>query len=226
VEAQETLEGLDAGDLIVIRAHGIPKDERAEAKAKGLVVMDATCPYVRRPQMLAERAAKDGYLVVIVGDPAHPEIRGVRSFAGSKGYVVRGPAEVSSLPDAEKVAVLVQTTQKRELFEEVVAAARARYRDVKDLDTICDDTTERQADVKSLAAEVDAMVIVGGRLSANTAKLADISRHFTARTYLVERAEEIDSRWFEGCKTVGIAAGASTPDYLVGEILATIGARK
>src|SRR5436309_20201 len=79
VEAQETLEGLDAGDLIVIRAHGIPKDERAEAKAKGLVVMDATCPYVRRPQMLAERAAKDGYLVVIVGDPAHPEIRGVKS---------------------------------------------------------------------------------------------------------------------------------------------------
>jgi (E)-4-hydroxy-3-methyl-but-2-enyl pyrophosphate reductase len=226
VFAQETIEGLAPGDLIVIRAHGIPKNDRAEAKDRGLTVMDATCPYVRRPQMLAERAAKDGYLVVIVGDPNHPEIRGVKSFAGDRGMVVRSAAEVASLPDAPKVALLVQTTQKREVFDEVVAACRARYADVKDMDTICDDTTDRQADVRQLAAQVDAMVIVGGRLSANTAKLADISRHYTPKTYLIERPEEIDPVWFEGCKSVGIAAGASTPDYLVGEVLKVVGARR
>ena len=224
VHAQDTIDGLDAGDQIVIRAHGIPKSERAEAKTRGLAVLDATCPYVRRPQMLAERAARDGYLVVIVGDPNHPEIRGVRSFAGESGHVVRTAAEVAALPDAPKVAVLVQTTQKRELFLDVVAAAKARFAEVKDLDTICDDTTERQADVRSLASEVDAMVIVGGRLSANTSKLADIAHHFTQKTFLVERPEEVDPQWFAGCKSVGIAAGASTPDYVVGEILDRVGA--
>ncbi len=224
--AYDDLGRLDDGDLLVIRAHGIPKDERAAAKAKGLTVVDATCPYVRRPQMLAERAAKDGCLVVLVGDPLHPEILGVRSFAlaaGGRCEVVRGPDQVAALPDAPSVAVLVQTTQKRELFEAVVEACRARFSSVRAIDTICDDTTERQADVRELASGVDVMLVVGGRLSANTAKLAEIATHFTARTHLIERAEEVEPRWFDGARTVGIAAGASTPDWLVGEIVHAVG---
>lgn len=238
VAPQDTIDGLAKGDFIVIRAHGIPKNERAEAKNRGLQVMDATCPYVRRPQMMAERAARDGALVIIVGDPDHPEIRGVKSFADAGAIeaaaagktshvaVVRGPGEVASLPDAEHVAVLVQTTQKKELFDAVVEAAEKRYADVKPMNTICDDTTERQADVRSLASRVDAMVVVGGRLSANTKKLAEISSHYTKRTHLVERVEDIDVAWFDGCTTVGIAAGASTPDWLVGEIVKVIGAKR
>lgn len=224
VHSQDSIDGLGAGDLIVIRAHGIPKDERSDAKASGLTILDATCPYVRRPQMLAERAARDGYLVVIVGDPNHPEIRGVKSFAGDRAVVVRNAAEVKDLPEAEKVAILVQTTQKHEVFQAVVDACNARgYAEVKPMDTICDDTTERQADVKQLAARVDAMIVVGGKMSANTAKLAEIAKTFTARTHLVERAEEIDPAWFAGCRKVGIAAGASTPDWLVGEIVKKVG---
>lgn len=224
VFAQSNLEGLEPGDLIVIRAHGIPKNERSDAKKKGLEVVDATCPYVRRPQMLAERSARDGFLVVIVGDPEHPEIKGVKSFAGDRGVVVRGPEEVAGLPDAPKVAVLVQTTQKRELFDEVVEACRARYAEVKDLNTICDDTTDRQADVRDLAKRVEVMLVVGGTASANTRKLAEISSNYTARTHLVERPEEIDRAWFAGAKTVGIVAGASTPDWLVGDIVKVVGA--
>lgn len=223
VDAQSDLAGLDQGDIIVIRAHGIPKNERAEAKAAGLQVLDATCPWVRRPQVLAERAARDGFLVVIVGDPDHPEIRGVKSFAGESGVVVRGPAEVASLPDADKVAILVQTTQKKELFDEVVEACRARYAEVRDLNTICDDTTERQADVRQLAARVEVMLVVGGANSANTRKLSEIARQYTDRTYLLERPEQIEDAWFEGVSTVGIAAGASTPDWLVGEIVKVVG---
>lgn len=227
VRPQDDLAGLGAGDLIVIRAHGIPRDERNQAKASGITIMDATCPYVRRPQMLAERAARDGYLVVIVGDPNHPEIRGVKSFAGDRAIVVRSAAEVKDLPEAEKVAILVQTTQKHEVFQAVVDACVARgFKEVKPMNTICDDTTERQADVKQLAAKVDAMVVVGGKMSANTAKLAEIAKTFTAKTHLIERAEEIDPRWFEGCTSVGIAAGASTPDWLVGEIVKKVGAKQ
>lgn len=236
VAPQGSIDGLEAGDFIVIRAHGIPKGERAEAKARGLQVLDATCPYVRRPQMLAERAAREGALVIIVGDPEHPEIRGVRSFAeagvagaaeaGKRAHVavIRAPGDVQGLPDADHVAVLVQTTQKKALFDAVVTAARARYRDVQPMNTICDDTTERQKDVSELAARVDAVVVVGGKLSANTRKLAEIALQYTKRTYLVERAEEIEPAWFEGCRTVGIAAGASTPDWLVGEVVKAVGA--
>ena len=237
VAPQDSIDGLDGGDFIVIRAHGIPKNERAEAKTRGLQVMDATCPYVRRPQMLAERAARDGFLVIIVGDPNHPEIRGVRSFAeagaaeaAAQGRtphvaVIRAPEEVASLPDAERVAVLVQTTQKKELFDAVVAAAEKRYASVKPMNTICDDTTERQADVRELAGRVDAIVVVGGKLSANTKKLAEIASLYTKKTHLVERADEVDPSWFEGCSTVGIAAGASTPDWLVGDIVKVVGAK-
>lgn len=237
VAPQEDFAGLTAGDFIVIRAHGIPKNERAEAKSLGLQVLDATCPYVRRPQMLAERAARDGALVIIVGDPDHPEIKGVKSFAeagameaAAKGKsanvaVIRTPEEVAALPDAKQVAILVQTTQKKELFDAVVEAARHRYADVKPMNTICDDTTERQADVRQLAGQVDAMVVVGGKLSANTKKLAEIASGYTKRTYLVERAEEVDRRWFDGCGKVGIAAGASTPDWLVGDIVRAVGSR-
>ena len=224
VFAQENLDGLGAGDLIVIRAHGIPKDDRAQARASGITIMDATGPYVRRPQMLAERAARDGYLVVIVGDPQHPEIRGVKSFAGDAAIVVRSAAEVKDLPEAEKVAILVQTTQKHEVFQAVVDACIARgYAEVKPMNTICDDTTERQADVKHLAAQVEVMLVVGGKLSANTAKLAEITKGYTARTHLIERAQEIVPHWFDGCKKVGIAAGASTPDWLVADIVKVVG---
>lgn len=238
VLAQDTIDGLDAGDLIVIRAHGIPKNERAEAKARGLQVMDATCPYVRRPQMLAERAAREGSMVIIIGDPDHPEIRGVKSFADAGAAeraaatgtsapvaVVRTAEEVAALPDAPSASVLVQTTQKRELFDDVVAAAQKRYADVRPMNTICDDTTDRQADVRDLAARVDAMVVVGGKLSANTKKLSEISSLYAKKTYLVERAEEIQAAWFDGCSSVGIAAGASTPDWLVAEIVNVIGAK-
>ena len=225
VFAQENLDGLGAGDLIVIRAHGIPKDDRAQARASGITIMDATCPYVRRPQMLAERAARDGYLVVIVGDPQHPEIRGVKSFAGDAAIVVRSAAEVKDLPEAEKVAILVQTTQKHEVFQAVVDACIARgYAEVKPMNTICDDTTERQADVKGLAQQVEVLLVVGGKLSANTAKLAEIAKVYTPRTHLIERAEEIDPHWFAGAKKVGIAAGASTPDWLVADIVKVVGA--
>lgn len=235
IAPQDTIDGLASGEIIVIRAHGIPKNERAEAKSRGLQVMDATCPFVRRPQMLAERAAREGALVIIVGDPDHPEIRGVKSFAEagaaqaathgkiSHVAVVRGPDEVAALPDAAHVSVLVQTTQKKQLFDDVVEAARARYADVTPLNTICDDTTDRQADVRDLAARVDAMVVVGGKLSANTKKLAEISLQYTKRTHLVERLEDVDATWFAGCSSVGIAAGASTPDWLVGEVVKLIG---
>jgi (E)-4-hydroxy-3-methyl-but-2-enyl pyrophosphate reductase len=227
VFAQEGFDGLGAGDLIVIRAHGIPKGDSARAKDSGITVLDATCPYVRRPQMLAERAARDGYLVVIVGDPNHPEIKGVRSYAGDRGAVVRDASEVASLPPAKKVAILVQTTQKHEVFQAVVDACIARgYAEVKPMNTICDDTTERQADVKSVAADVDVMLVVGGKMSANTSKLADIASQYTKRTHLIERAEEIDPQWFDGCTRVGVAAGASTPDWLVAEIVKVVGAKR
>jgi 4-hydroxy-3-methylbut-2-enyl diphosphate reductase len=202
------------GTTVVVRTHGAVQSELEAAKARGLEVVDGTCPYVKYPQAMAQRLSKEGYHLVIVGDANHAEVKGVVSYAEGPCTVVKPGGPIPVIKD-KKVAVVAQTTCIGADFERVVGALALRHKEVRAVNTICNDTEERQADARALAAEVDAVVVVGGKNSANTRHLAEICRAIQPRTWHVETEDELEAAWFEGCRVVGLSAGASTPDWVV-----------
>jgi 4-hydroxy-3-methylbut-2-enyl diphosphate reductase len=209
----ETAEAPD-GTTVVVRTHGAVREEIERAEARGLALVDGTCPYVKYPQAMAQRLSREGYHVVIVGDANHAEIKGVVSYAEGPCTVVKPGGEIPEIP-AKKVAVIAQTTCIGADFERVVGALALRHKEVRAVNTICNDTEERQQDARALAREVDAIVVVGGKNSANTRHLAEICRAIQPRTWHVETEQELHPEWFSGCRTVGLSAGASTPDWVV-----------
>lgn len=209
-----TIAEVEAGTTVVVRTHGAVKTELEAAEARGLTVVDGTCPYVKYPQAMAQRLSKQGYHLVIVGDENHAEVKGVVSYAEGPYTVVRPGGAVPAIKD-KKVAVIAQTTCIGADFERLVGALALRHKEVRAVNTICNDTEERQADARSLAAEVDAVVVVGGKNSANTRHLAEICRSIQPRTWHVETEAELCAEWFDGCRQVGLSAGASTPDWVV-----------
>ncbi len=205
---------IDRGTTVVVRTHGAVKSELEAAKQRGLDVVDGTCPYVKYPQAMAQRLSREGYHVVIVGDANHAEVKGVVSYCEGPFTVVKPGAEIPDIK-AKKVAVIAQTTCVGADFKRVVAALALNHREVRVVKTICSDTEERQQDARALAREVDAVVVVGGKNSANTRHLAEICREIQPKTWHVETEEELRADWFDGCRVVGLSAGASTPDWLV-----------
>ena len=203
-----------AGTTVVVRTHGAVKSEMEAARERGFEVVDGTCPYVKYPQAIAQRLSAEGYHVVIVGDADHAEIKGVVSYSQGPCTVVKPGGPIPEIK-AKKVAVIAQTTCIGAEFERVVGILALRHKEVRAVNTICNDTEERQEDARSLAREVDAIVVVGGKNSANTRHLAEICRALQPRTWHVETENELDPAWFEGCRVVGLSAGASTPDWVV-----------
>jgi 4-hydroxy-3-methylbut-2-enyl diphosphate reductase len=207
------------GTTVVVRTHGATKPELARARADRLEVVDGTCPYVKFPQAMAERLSRDGYHIVVVGDASHAEIKGVVSYAEGPITVVK-PGDPVPPFKAKKVAVIAQTTCILAEFQKAVASLVAAHMEVRAINTICDDTDERQADARALAAQVDAVVVVGGKNSANTRHLAELCRAIQPRTWHVETEVELRPEWFDGCRVVGVSAGASTPDWVVDGVAA------
>jgi 4-hydroxy-3-methylbut-2-enyl diphosphate reductase len=202
------------GTTVVVRTHGAVKAELDRAKERGLEVVDGTCPYVKYPQAMARRYSQEGYHVVNVGDANHAEVKGGVSYAEGPCTVVKPGGPIPEI-DAKKVAVLAQTTCIGAEFERVVGALALRHREVRAANTICSDTDERQDDARQLAREVDAVIVVGGKNSANTRHLAEICQSIQPRTWHVETKDELQAEWFAGCRSVGISAGASTPDWVI-----------
>jgi len=202
------------GTTVVVRTHGAVRDEVESARARKLTLVDGTCPYVKYPQAMAQRLSREGYHVVIVGDANHAEVMGVVSYCEGPFTVVKPGAESPAIK-AKKVAVLAQTTCIGADFQRVVAALALNHREVRVVNTICSDTEERQQDARALAREVDAIVVVGGKNSANTRHLAEICREIQPHTWHVETESELRPEWFSDCRVVGLSAGASTPDWLV-----------
>lgn len=221
IEVAGCLDDVDTG-TVVIRTHGVDPAIIAMARQKGLDVVDATCPFVSTAHQVAERLKADGYTVVIVGEADHPEVEGILAHAGGDALVV---AEVDDLPaklPSRRVGVVVQTTQSLSRLTAVVDALLPRVSELKVHNTICSATGQRQRAAEELAATVDVMVVVGGHNSGNTNRLAEICRAVNARTYHVETAEELDPAWFAGAATVGVTAGASTPDEQIQGVIAAI----
>jgi len=219
VEVVDDVEQADGGTLIV-RTHGVPPDIVARAGARKLRVVDATCPFVAVAQRKAAALRDGGYLVVILGEHDHPEVAGLEGFAGPGALVVE---DASGLPLEElrgkRVGVVVQTTQTQANLASLAAALAPVARELLVFDTICDATAKRQSAACELAAEVDVVVVVGGRNSANTARLTQLCRAIEGRTYHIESAAELRRAWLAGARRIGVTAGASTPDE---EIEATV----
>lgn len=209
---------IDTGTLL-IRSHGVEPAVLALARARGLNIVDATCPFVRRAHVLARDLAASGFHVVVVGDQHHPEVRGIIGWSGDRSTVVANAAEASLLSITGKIGVVAQTTQSETVFASTVEAIRKHTdAEIKVYNTICGATAERQKAALELARQVDIMVVAGGLNSANTRKLADICRESGTRTYHVETAADLQPDWFRGVRLAGLTAGASTPDWIIEEV--------
>lgn len=213
-----------AGDCALIRAHGIPREDEEALRAGGAVVVDATCPKVKRAQLAIAAATKDGARLLLFGESEHPEVRGLVSYAAAGALVFDSLERLRAENlNAERGYVLAsQTTQDRGLFDATEAWLRDRFPRMPVLSTICDATRRRQEEIMRLAARVDAVVVVGGRESGNTRRLADVAAARGAPVRHVETAEELDEKNFSAFHVIGLTAGASTPKSLIDAVQARL----
>jgi (E)-4-hydroxy-3-methyl-but-2-enyl pyrophosphate reductase len=209
--------------VAVIRAHGVTPQVQWELEQRAAQVIDATCPFVTRVQHLAERAAEQGRDVVVAGNPDHPEMIGVVGYAPNNTYVVRDASEVASLPTLRSPLVVSQTTIKLKTFLEVAEAVRAKAdAEPQVINTICSATRDRQDAARALAGEVDAFYVIGGRHSSHSVKLLAVCQEQCEKSYLIETPAEINDADLDGVARVGVTAGASTPDWLVNQVVARL----
>lgn len=206
----DTLDDATSG-TVIIRAHGVVPQVIDSARERGLNVVDATCPYVKKVHVAAERLVREGYRVVVVGEPGHPEVEGILGHAGNDAQVVSCAADADALSLKGKVGLVVQTTQTAQNLAEVVAAITPRVQELRVINTICAATSERQQAAASLAKRCDCMVVVGGKNSGNTRRLAQICADACEHTHHIEEASELLAAWFTDAHHIGITAGASTP---------------
>ncbi|HEY8298656.1 MAG TPA: 4-hydroxy-3-methylbut-2-enyl diphosphate reductase [Candidatus Baltobacteraceae bacterium] len=211
-----SIDDVDSGALFV-RAHGLPIDVFERAQAKGLEIIDATCPMVTKIHVQAEKLKADGYKIIVVGDPNHPEVKGTLSHVPG-AWCIETVQDVDKLPRGSKVGVVVQSTYSRERFTDIVKALTLKYYEVRSVNTICTDTNNRQSAAIDLAKEVDIMVVVGGKTSANTKHLAELAEMNGTRAYHIEGPQELQADWFGGVSVAGLMSGASTPGWLVDEV--------
>jgi (E)-4-hydroxy-3-methyl-but-2-enyl pyrophosphate reductase len=210
----------DTQTTAVIRAHGVTPEVQRELEENAAQVIDATCPFVTRVQHLAERAAKEGRDVVVAGNPDHPEMIGVVGYAPDNTYVVRDASEVARLPSLRRPLVVSQTTLKLQTFQEVAEAVRAKSEsEPQVINTICSATRDRQDAARALSGQVDAFYVIGGRHSSNSVKLLAVCQEQCARSFLIETADEINPDDLAGINRVGVTAGASTPNWLIEQVV-------
>ena len=228
VDVIATLESIDARP-VAITAHGVGPEVMQELQSRGAAVVDTTCPIVTRAQQWAKKLSDEGFGVIIFGDPDHKEVRGIVGWAGGKAVTMRTEAELAApLPDwmPSRIAALSQTTETEAHFasfvQKLLSVHMDRISELRVVNTLCNATTSQQAATEELAQQVDLMVVVGGRESANTRHLADVAREHGIETHQVESAAELEPTWFAGCARVGVAAGASTPDAVIDEVVARL----
>jgi len=223
VKYVETLEEIDENiKRVIVRTHGIAKDKLQKLKEKDIEIIDATCPFVKKPQEIVEKMSNEGYDIVIFGDKNHPEIQGVMSYSThNRVYTVLDEKELFDIKLKEKIATVAQTTRKLENYLKIVNYLISNYKEVRVFNTICNATFENQDAVKKLSKKADIMIIIGGKNSSNTKQLYNIAKE-NCESHLIESATELDPKWFESKRLCGISAGASTPEWLVEKIISKI----
>lgn len=218
VHVASGVEELPVGSIVVMPSHGVPESVMRRARELGLEVVDVTCPFVSKVQNLARELRDQGYRVVILGDAGHTEVRGIMSSAGDDALVVSNAWELRSEKLGGKVAVVAQTTQTLDAYVEIVREVVGRADEIRAFNTICHATSERQTAAVEMARDVDVVIVVGGRNSANTRRLAEMCSATGVPTHHIETAAELDESWLQGAVRIGLTAGASTPDWIIDEV--------
>ena len=211
---------ISRNETAVIRAHGVTPEVQRELEEKAAKVVDATCPFVTRVQKLAARAAAADRHIVVVGSPDHPEMIGVKGYAPDHAFVIRDETEVAGLPPLRKPLVVSQTTIKAKTFFDTAEAVKTKTEDkVEIVNTICSATRDRQDAARALSTLVDAVYIIGGRPSSNSVNLLAVCKENCEKSFLIETEDEINDGDLKGVETVGVTAGASTPEWLIERIV-------
>lgn len=210
-------------ETAVIRAHGVTPQVQIALEEKAGKVVDATCPFVTRVQRLASRAAAANRHVIVVGNPEHPEMIGVKGYAPEHSFIIKDETEVAALPKLNNPLVVSQTTIKAKTFFDTAEAVRSKTDDdVEIVNTICSATRDRQDAARALAGMVDAFYIIGAAHSSNSVKLQAVCKEQCEKSYLIETEEDIDPSDLAGLETVGVTAGASTPEWLIKRVVSRL----
>lgn len=208
------------GETAVIRAHGVTPEVQKELEERASKVVDATCPFVTRVQKLASRAAAEDRHVIVVGNPDHPEMIGVKGYAPEHAFIIKDETEVAGLPRLRKPLVVSQTTIKAKTFFDTAEAIKSKTDDeVQVINTICSATRDRQDAARALSNMVEAFYVIGGRHSSNSLKLVAVCKENCEKSYLIETEDEIDPNDLIGVENVGVTAGASTPQWLIQKVI-------
>ncbi len=218
IRPAESLDDIADG-AVVLSAHGVDPALQSEARARGLEVIDATCPFVSRAHQHIKTLCDEGYAVVILGDPGHREVEGLAASSDRQAYIVTSGEDARAVPRQRRCGLVVQTTQRPEALREVAGELALRCDELRVFNTICEATVSRQESARKLAESVPVMIVVGGRNSANTTRLAEICERAGAQAHHIETAEEVQPQWLAGAARVGVTAGASTPEWMIERVV-------
>lgn len=226
VGVYKNLKDVKNNDTVIIRTHGIEQEVlEALKEKKNASIINATCPFVKAPQQIVKKMSEEGYSILLFGDASHPEVKGVKSYAKNQKdvYVALTLEELKKIKfKNRKIATVAQTTKKKETYLELINYLTLRFKEVRVFNTICDATYENQDAARKLSKEVDIMIIVGGKNSSNTKQLYNICKEHCTKSYLIENKDELKTNWFKNCENCGITAGASTPDWIIQEVISKI----
>ena len=227
IHSEEDLNELEDG-LVIIRSHGVPKRICVDLEKRGVSYVDATCPFVKRIHKIVDEESAKGNQIIIIGDPNHPEVQGISGWVNGEAFIIqsREEAEAFKLPEMrpsesiqnQQICVVAQTTFNYKKFKELVEIILKKGYDINVLNTICNATKERQEEARSIAEEVDAMIVIGDKHSSNTQKLFEICKKACNNTYYIQTLGDLDTNQLRSVETVGITAGASTPNNIIEEV--------
>lgn len=228
IESAEQLADITGGTIIT-RSHGISRDEEEQLQATGARCVDATCPFVKRIHRIVEESSAEGYEIIIIGNPVHPEVEGIMGWSHVPVTVIENIEQAAAFVQADeektteenaqrKICIVSQTTFNVNKFEEIVAILSKKGYNVRCMNTICNATHERQAEAKAIAAKADIMIVIGGKSSSNSAKLYEICRKECANTHFIQTWRDLNLSPAGNEQIIGITAGASTPKNIIEEV--------
>ena len=219
LDTVEQLQSLKDG-IVIIRSHGVGKSVYEILEQNGIAVVDATCPFVKKIHRIVEEQQAKGRRVIIIGNPSHPEVEGIRGWGDERTLVVENAEQIENLPvdPAEPLSIVSQTTFNYNKFQDLVEKFEKKGYDILVLNTICNATQERQVEAKRIASQVDAMIVIGGRHSSNTQKLYEICKKECKNTYFIQTLGDFNPECVNSVRSVGITAGASTPNQIIEEV--------
>ena len=217
INSREELEALEEG-TVIIRSHGVAREIYDLIHEKGLELVDATCPFVRKIHKIVEKAGNDGDQVIIVGSEQHPEVQGIKGWCTGEVHIISDAEQFEGIDLNKPTTLVSQTTFNYNKFQELVEIVNEKGYDIIVLNTICNATEERQTEAERIAKEVDAMIVIGGRASSNTQKLFEICKKECENTYYIQTIKDLDLTRLKSTDNVGITAGASTPNNIIEEV--------